>query len=132
MSEDIQVKIEVRERGIVLILPKKMDDLIVHWQQAYMLGDVMEKAVQDNKSPLTLPDPQDQIEKDQNQIKILAWKEEQVVLVFNHTDHVGFCFDAAILVARAIRLIAQNQQYKKQKKIILPNPLRKRFGIKGL
>ncbi len=135
------IRIEVEEDHLVLVLPRFMDDWMTPWQEAWQLGDVIEQAAADIPQKCLLD--QGRIQLDQAQIRISTHQDRFVVLLFQHVDRVKLCYEAARLVARAIRMKAQDldlltrgvrMQYNAPGRIGRPTPfwahIRKVFGRK--
>jgi hypothetical protein len=110
-SEKVDVRIEVFDDHVMLILPRKMDDLQTPWQEAWVLGEVIEQAANDIPNKPLVLDPV-HAELESNKLKINTSSDKKnVVLFFDHTDRIKLSYEAARTVARAIRLVAQDLDY---------------------
>lgn len=108
-KERIDVRVEVEDDAIVLVLPRVLDDLAVPWRDAWRLARVLEQAAGDAPSPPRITDA-GQVRRETEQVKLTGHKAT-VVLVFRHTDRVRLSPDAARVVATAIRAQAQEVEF---------------------
>lgn len=114
-SERLDVRVEVYDSHVLLVFPKRIDDHMTPWQEAYILGEVMEMAASDIINPGIINPLEVEIQKDQ--IKLQTYKDKYVVMLFEHTDRIQLCKEACILVAREIKKKAQDLEYLNKKKI---------------
>jgi hypothetical protein len=111
MREDF--KIEVEEDAVVLVLPRKLDTYITVWQDAQRLGEVLEQAANDVPNRSSLLDPV-LMQRESEQVK-LNTHQKHVCMIFDWTDRIRLCPGAAVLVARAIRAMAQDCEMAERK-----------------
>lgn len=105
-AEKIDIRVEVEEDAVVLVLPRLLDDCSVPWQEAFQLGEVLELASADvPNQPLVINPLAAHI--DSEQVK-LNKHGRLVVLIFEHVDRVRLCPEAARIVGRAIKQTAQD------------------------
>lgn len=105
-GERIDVRIEVEDNAVVLVLPRLLDDLMVRWEEAMQLGQIMELAAQDVSNEPAVIDPV-AVGHETGQVK-LNRHGKHVVLIFQHTDRVRLSPEAARIVAAAIKKTAQD------------------------
>jgi hypothetical protein len=107
-TEKLDVRVEVDGAHIVLVFPRKMDDIQIHWSEAYEIGRVLEMAANDVAYFHAIIDIQAVI-KEQAQVRMTTHKDHVVVLV-DYTDRLSFSPESAVLVARAIKKAALDAQ----------------------
>lgn len=106
--ENIDIRVEVEEDAVVLVLPRRLHDFLAPWQDAFQLGDVLELAANDVPI-LNIIDPV-AVRQQSSQIRLSKHKN-LVVLLFDHTDRVRLCPEAARIVGQAIKKMAQDVSY---------------------
>ena len=105
-TEKIDVRVEVEDDAVVLVLPRILDDCMVPWQEAFQLGAILEMAAADvPNQPLVINPLAAQIDSEQVQLNKHG---RLVVLIFEHVDRVRLCPEAARIVGRAIKQVAQD------------------------
>src|ERR1700736_1167253 len=108
MPEQLDIRIEVDHSHVVMVLPRKMDDFPTPWQNARELGTILEQAAGDVPAPPRVINWA-QVKADQAQIRMTRHKK-LVVMLFEHTDGIRLCPEAAKLVGRALRKVAQDAE----------------------
>src|SRR6266542_219059 len=109
-TEKFDVRIEVEDDAVLLVFPRKLDDCIVPWQQAMDIGEILELAADDVPIQSAVIDPIAwNIE--QAQVKLTTYKIGFVAMFFEHADRLRFSPEAAKLVGRAIRKVAQDAMF---------------------
>lgn len=103
-----QVSLDVDEDSLTIVLDRKRDVLLFPWQAAYQLGAAMEKAAMEREPIIGIADPM-QVEREQAQVRLNHDNKGHVVMVLDWTDRVKLSFTAAKVVARAIKLMAQDE-----------------------
>jgi hypothetical protein len=104
MREDVRV--EVEDDAVVLVLPRKMDTFITPWQDARRLGEVLERAAKDVPRKVSILDPQS-LQRETEQVRLGSYKTN-VTLIFNWADRIRLSPHAAIAVAQAIKIKSQD------------------------
>jgi hypothetical protein len=118
MSENNDIKIEVFEDHLMLILPRIMDDFITPWENAWKLGAILEQVAESIKVKDSIIDSA-KVERESGQIALNTHQNKYVCLLFRHTDRIKLSYHSAIMVARAIKMKAQDLDYLKNKRIKL-------------
>jgi hypothetical protein len=109
-ADNVDVSVEARGGGEILIaLDRKTDHIVIPWQDAYAFAETLEQAVDDVRDEGAVIDPV-AILKDQAQIRVGDYKGK-VTLVFERNDRFLYHWRAAELLAKAIRIKAQDLQY---------------------
>lgn len=106
----MNMRIEIDNDEIVMILPRVMEDWALPWQDAWELGAVLEEAARQIPVKLLIADS---IKTSMNQVKVTDY-HGLVVLLFQHVDRVRLSRDASIFLGRKIRSMAQNMRHQKQ------------------
>jgi hypothetical protein len=99
-------RIEGEQDHVVLVLPRRCDTWITSWQDADQLGLVLERAAMETPVRPLVDDPV-RLNQESSQIRLNTHKGN-VALIFDWTDRIKLSPGAAILVARAIRVMAQD------------------------
>jgi hypothetical protein len=109
-DQKFQVQIEVQDDCLLLVLPSLCDEVVVAWQEAWVLGETIERAAEDipNKGFVLQPA---QAEFDAAQMRLNTYKDKYVVLIFDHTDRIKLSYEAARICARSIRMKAQDLDF---------------------
>lgn len=122
-NEKIDVRIEVEDDHLMVVFPRKLNDCMVSWQDAWRLGDILERAAADIPSKgLVVNGAAVNIET--QQIRLNTHKKKYVVLLVDWTDRVRLSYEAARIVGRAIKLKAQDLD-------LLSRGVRMDYGVKG-
>jgi len=117
-AANVNVQIEVEhDRSIMIVLGRPTDAILLRWQDAFHLADVLALAIADARNELDLIDPPT-IVREQEQIR-LGIHAGLVSLVFAHTDRVRYSWRSAELLLQALRIKAQDLQYA-EREIALP------------
>lgn len=115
-TENLNVRIEVEDSAVLLVFPRRMDHIMVPWQDAWRLGETLELAAKDVPHPPLILDYR-QVIQDQGQLKIGTHLDKYVALFFQWSDRVVFCPEAATIAARGIRMKAQDLDYLENKRV---------------
>ena len=108
-TEKIAMRVEVEEDAVVLVLPRLLDDCPVPWQDAYQLGETLELAAADVPVKPAVINPL-AVQLESEQVRLNRHKN-LVVLLFGHVDRVRLSPEAARIVGRAIKRVAQDVEY---------------------
>jgi hypothetical protein len=109
-AENTTVQIEVETDGkIVLAFGRKLDHLLIPWQDAFNLAETLGMAINDARNELDVFD-YSTIKRESEQIRLGAY-DGMVALVFEHADRVSLNWRAAELVTMALRVKAQDVQF---------------------
>src|SRR5262245_35557538 len=109
-TEKIDVRIEVFDDHVLMVLPRRMDDIMIPWQDAWTLGETLEMAANDVPTRPRIVNPAE-IQLESEQIALNTHRNRYVVLLVRHTDRIKLSPGAAVIVARAIRMKAQDLDY---------------------
>lgn len=116
-KEKIDIRIEVEDTSVLLVFPRRMSDCVIPWEQAMALGQVLEQAAGDVPQGVVPIEPL-RWERESGQVKLASdERRKHVCIFFEHTDRLRFCPSAAVLVARAIRQVAQDCLLWRQKRV---------------
>lgn len=102
------MRIEQSDDGVILIFPAILDDWMTPWQEAWRFGEVLEQVAR--QCPIVITD-QSTITEQTSKVKI-GWYKQNVVLLFPHIDRLELCRESAIILARAVRMKAQDLYHK--------------------
>jgi hypothetical protein len=119
LGENVTFQIEVQDRpkALLLVLDRKCDYCITHWEDAFNLAKTMEQVVKDVAKEFTAHRDFALISREQAQVR-LSHHKGLVALVFDHTDRLTFTtLEAFLLVARALRKVAQDSHFEMDKGI---------------
>lgn len=147
MADKEEIRIEVEEDHLLLVFPSKRDNFGMLYQHAWHVGEIMEQAAQDIPKKPEIVNPV-HAEFESQKLKLNRHSEngkEYVWLFFDHTDRIKLGYEAARIVARSIRQMAQDIDFKHNKLVHMsynepgrkgrptpvwdPNRLPKTFGL---
>jgi len=122
---NFDVRVEVESDCVVVVLSTKTDNLLMVWEDAWVFGETLEKAAEDIPNKPLIANPiQEELSADKIKLGTDA-RNKLVCLFFDHTDRLKFTYEAARVVARCIRLKAQDLDYLNTKKVAI------RYNVKG-
>lgn len=119
-GENAQVRIEVEDGpppSLLLVLDRRTDCFLTPWQDAFALAQTMELAAGDIRDYSQVHDHA-AVVREQAQVR-LGHKGPLVAIVFEWTDRVRFGWESALLVAAAIRKVAQDAHLEEEKAVHL-------------
>lgn len=130
-EERMDVRIEVEKDSVLIIFPRKMDNFPTPWQQAYVFGQTLELAAEDiPQKPPVLDAVAAEIQA--QKLALHASDDKKLVIfVFEHSDRIRLSYEAARVVARNIKQMAQDldlesrgvhMSYKEPGRIGRPTP----------
>jgi hypothetical protein len=121
IGEKFDVRIEVElsgpNKGVMLVFDKKTDYHVVPWQDAFTLAETMEQMIKDVGDQFGVDRIVNwpKIWREQAQIKLCQYKD-LVCLLTDWNDRFKFTkLEALFLVARALRLCAQDAHLERVK-----------------
>lgn len=103
----MDIRIEVDDDHLVIVLPTATHQVITEYQDAWHFGTTLERAAGDIAKPTIIVDSAEL-----NKVKVMTLRRRYVVLVFGHTDRIKLSSQAAITLARTIRRNAQSLHHK--------------------
>lgn len=106
-GEEVKVRVEVFDDHLMVVLPYAMDDLVISWQEAAVLGETMEQAAEDIPNKPVFFEPVATL-LDSYKLRAGKYKDKYVRLVFDHTDRIKLGYEVARIVGRTIRQHAQD------------------------
>ena len=110
----MEVRIEVEQDSVVIVFPRQMDHVVLPWKHAQEWGDTLERAAAD--CPLQLFNADGELVwNETSQFRLAKYLERNVVLFFPWGDRVRLSADSARIVARAIKMYAQDCEYAQHK-----------------
>lgn len=118
LGSKVDWKIEVEPgKWLDLVFDRKSDFIIIPWQDAFALTDLMLQIVEDVGNEFPKYPDRSLVNREQSQI-LLNWDKDVVVLMVEWTDRVRFTtLEAFYLTAQAIRKLAQDSQLANEKGI---------------
>lgn len=110
VRQKLDMRIEVEDTSLLIVLPERMDNWAIPWQEAMVVGQILEQASEDIPQKPTVIDPV-QAEIEQLKLKLNKYQGKYVVLLFDWTDRIRLSYEAARTLGRAIKLYAQDLDY---------------------
>lgn len=117
MADTEKIRIEVEEDHLLLVFLSRRDNFGMLYQEAWVLGDTLEQAAKDIPVKPEIVNPV-QGEFESQKFRLNRHSEngkEYIWLFFDHTDRIKLSPEAARIVARSIRQMAQDIDLKVNK-----------------
>lgn len=109
MKEDIQI--EVQDDHLLVIFPRKLDEFITPYQEAWVLGEVLEEAAGNIPNKVLDLEPT-LVAMARARVRLNRYKDNVVVILDDHVDRIKLSYECALLLARSIRRVAQDVEYE--------------------